>query len=125
METPVWETSAGRCYKNILMLSQLKQAEMTEHRGVAGEEEGSVGGPTHALQAAETVVEAASAKLTVSLEATVTLTETLSFLLTSPLLQWGLWVKKISSNSSPLGEVIKDGTAHNWTNSQLAKNQTK
>lgn len=28
------------------MLSQLKQAEMTEHVGVAREEEGSVGGPT-------------------------------------------------------------------------------
>lgn len=35
-----------------------------------------MGGPTHALQAAETAVEAASAKTTVSLEATVPLAET-------------------------------------------------
>lgn len=47
METAVQETSSGRCYKNILMFSQFKQAEATKHRGVAEEEEGSVGGPTH------------------------------------------------------------------------------
>lgn len=57
------------------MFSQLKQAEATEHVGVAGEEEGSVGGPTHTLQAAKTVVEPASAKPT-GLEATVTLVKT-------------------------------------------------
>lgn len=47
METAVWETSSGRCYKNILMFSQFKKAEVTKHGGVAEEEEGSVGGPTH------------------------------------------------------------------------------
>jgi hypothetical protein len=52
MEIYVWETSTGMCCKNILMFSQLKRAEAT-YVGVAGEEEGSVGGPTHILQAAE------------------------------------------------------------------------
>lgn len=35
------------------MFSQLKRAEAMKCAGVAGEEEGSVGGPTHILQAAE------------------------------------------------------------------------
>lgn len=57
-----------------------------------------MGGPTHTLQAAEAVVEAASAKTTVSLEP-----QFLSLKLTSPLLQWGLGVKHISSSLGKRG----------------------
>lgn len=51
MEIHVWETSASVCGKNSLMCSQLR--EQKHRAGVAGEEEGSVGGSTHILQAAE------------------------------------------------------------------------
>ena len=51
MEIHVWETSAGVCGKKGLMFSQLR--EQKRRAGVAREEEGSVGGPTHILQAAE------------------------------------------------------------------------
>lgn len=53
MEIHVWETSTSMCCKNILMLSQLRGQKQLKCAGVAREEEGSVGGPTHILQAAE------------------------------------------------------------------------
>lgn len=47
----VWETSASACSEESLMLP--RRGEQKCGAGVAGEEEGSVGGPTHIVQAAE------------------------------------------------------------------------
>lgn len=58
------------------MLSQLKQAEMTEHVGVAGGRKEVWVALHNTLQAAQTGVEAASAKTAVSLEVRVPLAET-------------------------------------------------
>lgn len=78
-----------------------------------------MGGPIHTLQAAKTVVEAASAKTTVSLEATVPLAET------SPLLQWGLSVKHTSSISSSLRERGDQRHLCAQPNAQLAEKSNR
>lgn len=107
------------------MFSQFKQAEGLSME-VWLKKRKEVWVALHTLQAAATVVEAASATSTVGLEATVTPAETHFELFGHIPTAAVESVKHISCNSSLPGEVIKDFAAHNSEQTHsLLRNQTK
>lgn len=126
METADWETSPGRCYKNIRISPSLsKQKRLSMEVWLKKRKEVWVA--LHTLQTAQTVVEAASATPTVGLEATVTPAETHFELFghITTAAEGSVCQTRIPQRSPP-GEVIKDATALNSEKTHsLLRNQTK
>lgn len=99
------------------MFSQLKRSKL-KCAGVAGEEEGSVGGPAHILQAAENSCRTSLCSTYCHLEVTLfgwsnSLLDW-RFAWTSPPLQCGLYVKQIHGHTTHTSPHQERGgqTAH-------------
>lgn len=126
METAVWETSSGRCYKNILTFSQFKQAKATKHGGVAEEEEGSVSGPTHFASCCNSCRSSLCYPI-VGLETTITPVDT-HFELFFGHITTAAWVPLSSMYPAALLPRRSDQRCpctQLWTTHSLLRNQTK